>query len=131
MLPSVFSIKAVLKTIQLVAEHLQGVACVGSDGGSEPAGGMGTRDGEDGCPGEHLPPWLPSPWEPGGFVPRHRRVPGRCCRCSSAATSRPEGDAERGGTAGIARRCRAGPGGADGEPPPAVRHGIAISLRFW
>lgn len=102
--------------------------------------GASGRDGDTAHPGrmdalgEHLLPSLPSPWEPGGFVPRCRRVPGRCwrcCRCSSAATSRPKGDDERGGTAGIARRCCAGPGGTDGEPPPAFRHGIAISLRFW
>lgn len=50
-------------------------------------------------------------------------VPGRCCRWPSAATSRPQGGAVRGGCAV--------PGAADGKPPPAFRYGIAVSLRFW
>lgn len=93
--------------------------------------GASGRDGEDGC-SRGAPPAVAARSPGAGRVcPAVPACPRSCCRWPSAATSRPKGDAERGGTAGIARRCCAGPGGADGEPPPAFRHGIATSWRFW
>ncbi|CAN8190672.1 unnamed protein product [Coccothraustes coccothraustes] len=106
--------------------------------GSQRAGWEMAHPGRTDALGEHLLPALPSPWELRGLVPR---VPALQSPEMLAVRAGIVGghvlpppvrraDTVRGGTAG-ARSCCAVPGGADGKPPPAFRHGIAISLRFW
>lgn len=83
--------------------------------------------------GEHLPPSCPLPGSRGGLSRAPGVSPERlavlavaiCCHLPS------EGRCRAGRDRGHRPALLCGAGGADGEPPPAFGHGIAISWRSW